>query len=787
MGKRHRSMGLSVLLGGALLLTACSSGMAGAGSGEPLMESSKLAESIRQKYDEKYEYTEPLRNVARDENLELQMGFDIKGGQFTEYTQIVNVYKDAELTQPVGSHFEWDEETQVLSVTPPRWNAAGISSIDLDESDPGYSPTTAALFEKGELKDWGNLPRYYMVQYVDTETGESLDKPKVTVFTVDHEVKTAPRVALTINEEGKPVFHWQKVKGAERYYIMSLTYSEESGFSGNGFVRGSTEETEWIPDSTAQFITYAVSEADRSEPYNIEKYGEGTEAVPRDTEYDTYYCVIAASEEGTSAISNVFDVKDIARKVPYMEEVKMSLSQEGSNYVEQVADMPSYKWVTMCDGTLVQKLIEYDFDAADPTTETWGEYENEDMSDLRLVEVDIVKVPYVIEGTDFTGAVVVENYDPDTLEEDLEMVRERQEELRSRGGAVTPELLDETEADGDGEETGDSGAEGFSDDYEVTANSALSEYLAVNMMNGNQLISLEDFPESADTSYLLDAWEEAVYQNPMVLGVRSASILKDGSMLAVEYDTEPEEIRQKQQEISSEVKKVIKEIITEDMSELEKELAINQYLCDTAEYDMEALENAEENDFAEVDGEFNDAFTPYGVLINKTGVCSSYAGAFKLLAEEAGLECIVVTGYLEGDLPHAWNKVKIDGTWNIVDATNNDNELLFNALLNLPDHAADKVLVEDERYVLDSMTGNYRAETDEKEYYRINGRFYTQDQIIQPLADDLAQEGTAVLRTDYTLSDDEFAGIQRKVSSQCGIKELEGYYWLGVVCLNEEK
>ena len=64
--------------------------------------------------------------------------------------------------------FEWDEETKILSVTPPRWNAAGISSIDLDENDPGYSPTTAALFEKGELKDWGNLPRYYMVQYVDT-------------------------------------------------------------------------------------------------------------------------------------------------------------------------------------------------------------------------------------------------------------------------------------------------------------------------------------------------------------------------------------------------------------------------------------------------------------------------------------------------------------------------------------------------------------------------------------------------------------------------------------------
>ena len=67
------------------------------------------------------------------------------------------------------------------------------------------------------------------------------------------------------------------------------------------------------------------------------------------------------------------------------------------------------------------------------------------------------------------------------------------------------------------------------------------------------------------------------------------------------------------------------------------------------------------------------------------------------------------------------------------------------------------------------------------------GGFYTQDQIIQPLADDLAREGTAVLRTDYTLSDDEFASIQRKVGSQSGMKGLEGYYWMGVICLTDEK
>ena len=194
MKKRYQHIGIAVLMSSAFVLTACQSGTPGTtpGSGQASMEAGKLAEAIRQKYEEKYEYTEPMRGVARDEKLELQMGFDIKGGEFIEYTQIVNVYEDAELTQPVGSHFEWDEEKQILSVTPPRWNAAGISSVGLDSDDPGYSPSASSLFEKGELQDWGNLPQYYMAQYVDSETGEALEKPRVTVFTVDHEIHAAP-------------------------------------------------------------------------------------------------------------------------------------------------------------------------------------------------------------------------------------------------------------------------------------------------------------------------------------------------------------------------------------------------------------------------------------------------------------------------------------------------------------------------------------------------------------------------------------------------------------------
>ncbi len=789
----------------ALFLTGCQGGAekerkkedSRERSGE-LVETKKLAQSIHEKYadSEKFEYGETIRDVKRDESLEFQMGFDILNAGFSEYTQLVAVYQDAALTHRVGTDFKWNEQSQVLSVTPPRTGAGGISNAELDADVPGNNPADQSLFDKGEYKDWGNLQQYYLVQYVDLDNGEALEKPIITVFTVERELKASPKVSMRLDEDGLPVFSWKEIEGADTYYVMELNYSEDLGYTGSGWVQGITEETEWKPEKATHLKTFSVSEAERTEEYYIEKYGEGTEPVYReDDPYVSYYCVIAASEEGTSAISNTFDEREIARRVPYAEASEISREKEGSDYAEGFAGMPSYKWVTMCDGTLVQKLINYDFENAEYVKEQWGEYENEDMSDLKTVEVEIVRVPYVIDGTGFDGLVKVQNFDADTWEEELQGIRERQEKLRNRAG--TKELEVETQEKSEEEQEAESEKAGeeqeadtdgkiYGTDYPITANSALSEYLAANMLSGTNMIDLSDFPESADQEYLVDAWMEAVYQNPMILGASGASLMNQGKTMLIQYDTDAKTMEEKQKEIADEVKRVIDEIIDEDMSELEKELAINQYLCDTAEYDMKALENAEENDFAEVDEEYNDSFTPYGVLLNKTGVCASYAGAFKLLADEAGLECIVVTGDLEGELPHAWNKVKIDGEWQIVDSTNNDNELIFNALLNLPDNVAGKVLVEDDRFVLDSKLSDYEAPNDNKEYYRLQDKFYARDEISVSLAQELSNGDSAVLRTDYSLNDGQFEKIAESVLEQYGGDELYGYYWMGVIYLTKE-
>src|SRR5262249_47403666 len=66
------------------------------------------------------------------------------------------------------------------------------------------------------------------------------------------------------------------------------------------------------------------------------------------------------------------------------------------------------------------------------------------------------------------------------------------------------------------------------------------------------------------------------------------------------------------------------------------------------------------------------------VLKSRKTVCAGYANLFEQLAREAGLEVVHITGsskgygYAAGTKPatnHAWNAVKFDGRWHLIDAT----------------------------------------------------------------------------------------------------------------------
>jgi transglutaminase/protease-like cytokinesis protein 3 len=66
-------------------------------------------------------------------------------------------------------------------------------------------------------------------------------------------------------------------------------------------------------------------------------------------------------------------------------------------------------------------------------------------------------------------------------------------------------------------------------------------------------------------------------------------------------------------------------------------------------------------------------------FINKTGVCEEYAQSFKKICDLLHIESEVIKGFVRidtreigkvtTDTNHAWNAVKIDGSWVIIDAT----------------------------------------------------------------------------------------------------------------------
>ncbi len=759
-----------------------------------------LAANTQEKYADQniygYDYGEPIQNLKRNESIELELGFDPEDVGVEYWSEICTLYEDPQLKYERYANMAYDEKTSAAVISPGNSANLYISTMGLNtEQVNRYDHSGNMFFEKDSGTDWGNQGTLYLAIYKDLKTGKDLSKPLVKVITLQGEVEEAPQISFSIKDDGRASFSWNPVQGAEEYFICRTDWDSESGFSSTGlWIIGQTKETEWTEEApeygmltytNSDFKFYDMSEEDWYDDYSSgrakEKYGiEKGVYVDIANNGIEYYGVIAVSKDGSSMVSNLFSAQDLAPNLPYCAAYNAQV-ENGYNAIGYltVEELVSYGYVTMCDGHTVPKLINYKTEEAKVVEQRYINFDD-DGNPIGGENALELQIPYTIEGTPFEDVAAVQDYDKANLEKDLKAIEDREDKLRKRSGdvAVSKDIeIDEENL------TADTQVRQL-EDVEITANSALSEYLASHMLGGASIIDLSEFREASDFSLTEDAWMEAYYQNPLILGVTGYRLNKKGTAMRVVYENTPEELSRKQKEILEIIPKIIDEIITEDMTDLEKELAINEYLCETIEYDEEALENAEIYDFKKVDEEYYDSFTAYGALKNGKCVCAGYAAAFKLLADEAGLDAIVVTGILEGSLSHAWNKVCIDGEWEIVDTTNNDNEYIFNALLNLPNTVGDKVLVEDDCYIMDNYLSRYQATEEENEYYRISSLYYQDHNIAEKLAEGLEENGSVTLRTDYDLDDERFSRIAGEVYDIMGHDvDLYGYHWMGVIYL----
>lgn len=116
-------------------------------------------------------------------------------------------------------------------------------------------------------------------------------------------------------------------------------------------------------------------------------------------------------------------------------------------------------------------------------------------------------------------------------------------------------------------------------------------------------------------------------------------------------------------------------------TDYQKIKAIYDYICSNITYDYDNL--------------YNDSYTlkhsSYAALINKKAVCQGYASLFYRLALEAGIDARVISGDSGG--PHAWNIVKIEGSYYNLDSTwdagNTEYEYFLKNAKDFPNHTRD--------------------------------------------------------------------------------------------------
>lgn len=758
-----------------------------------------LAEQVKQRFTTGsygYTYGEPFEGIKRNDTIEVPSVMNPEELGLEKWSGVLQLFEDPELKIPAYCNYEYDEERQTIVLKPSNYTTASIwvHSVSIDTARK-YPHDDNYLFPQSAGEDWGNLSTLYLAVYYDLETGERLENPVVHVVSKEGEIAEAPSVNYSFTEDGRIILDWNPVPGAQTYFVCTIDYKEESGYESGARVIAITEDTTWMPEAPLYgsttvndglFRMFEVCQDDWFNEYRAEKikeeYGEEPVAVLRDDYYKNAICVFAVNEQGTSMMSNAVHTEEVASVLPYAV-AHSTWKENGYTYsqYDTYEELPSYGYVTMCDGNTAVKLIHYDIERAAVIEDRYI-YGDEEGNYLRGENVKVLKIPYIIEGTPFEDVFTVPYFQEEDFEAALNFLKDREEKLRKKSGGIQMNNNLDVRA----EQTKPLQIRQI-EDINITANSALSEYLARCMMSGTESINLSEFYEAADVYLVEDALLEAYYQNPLILGIEGYKIDGRKRTVYLAYENNPKKTAGKQEEIITKVMEITAEIISEDMTDLEKELAINEYLCNTIEYDEEALDNAIENDFIYVDERYNDSFNAYGALINGKCVCAGYAAAFKLLAEEAGLETIVVTGFLDGSYAHAWNKVNIEGEWQVVDVTNNDTDYLKNALFNLPDRAGDITLTEDRDYVIDTFVSSYDSVSGEKEFYRIHDKYFDYSRIAGELLAELKENGNTVLRTEYELDDDSFNRIAKQVARRLPRnQELYGFYWMGVIYMEVE-
>lgn len=173
------------------------------------------------------------------------------------------------------------------------------------------------------------------------------------------------------------------------------------------------------------------------------------------------------------------------------------------------------------------------------------------------------------------------------------------------------------------------------------------------------------------------AFEAFLLDNPEVFFIDNEINIEESVMvnaykyrITLNYSIDDsEEIEACKKQIDYAISEIINKLITSDMNDFEKELAIHDYIASQTKY----------YEYADIKDIPHEKHNIYSALIDKEAVCDGFSKVFQVILKRLGIEAIMLTGSTNTS-NHAWNKVKLEDKWYNVDVTS-DSVTVDNAKL----------------------------------------------------------------------------------------------------------
>lgn len=139
-----------------------------------------------------------------------------------------------------------------------------------------------------------------------------------------------------------------------------------------------------------------------------------------------------------------------------------------------------------------------------------------------------------------------------------------------------------------------------------------------------------------------------------------------------DFDSIQKHVKSTPSSVESDVAKLVGYLIAPAKNDQDKIVSLYQWLIQNIRYDQQAFKNGNRR--------INRSNT--NILERRKAICWGYSTLFKAMCEAANIPCEIISGYGRTNLAekpnlkspnHAWNSVKIDTSWYLLDATWDSN------------------------------------------------------------------------------------------------------------------